>query len=37
MEAIDDETLKDRLEAAWKMRAPKRLIPTGPGQYGGLS
>jgi hypothetical protein len=26
MAAIDDESLKDRLEAAWRTRAPKRLI-----------
>jgi hypothetical protein len=32
MAAIDDETLKDRLEAAWRMRAPKRLIPKSPDQ-----
>ncbi|MEA3049424.1 MAG: hypothetical protein QOG84_1260 [Sphingomonadales bacterium] len=32
MEAIDDETLKDRLEAAWRMRAPKRLIAERPDQ-----
>jgi hypothetical protein len=25
MDAIDDETLKDRLEAAWRDRAPKAL------------
>jgi hypothetical protein len=32
IDAIDDETLKDRLEAAWRMRAPKRLIPLDDGQ-----
>jgi hypothetical protein len=26
MEAIDDETLSSRLESAWAMRAPKRLV-----------
>jgi hypothetical protein len=26
MEAIDDETLRARLEAAWEMRAPRRFL-----------
>jgi hypothetical protein len=32
IDAIDDETLKHRLEAAWRMRAPKRLIAEKPDQ-----
>ena len=28
MDAIDDETLRSRLEAAWAQRAPKKLLKT---------